>query len=106
MPVPEDGSASLAVDAFLHRNTAPCAYPCDGEDVDDEEEEAQQQTQRPPPHGVFHAHAHDMAYLEEWIGEILNVTRDEDDGKGKGAPGGLSRYDQGLGLRGMAGKAN
>lgn len=90
MPAPEDGASSLAVDAFLYTNNAPSAYPCPGEDVDDEEE-ARQQMQRTPPHGVFHAHAHDMAYLEEWIAEILNVTRDVGDGKGNGAPGGRPR---------------
>lgn len=32
------------------------------------------------PQGIFHAHAHDMAYLEEWIGDILNLRRDNDRG--------------------------
>lgn len=85
MPVPEDGAASIAVDAFLHTNRAPPDCPYGGEDVDDDEEEARQEARRPQPHGVFHAHAHDMAYLEEWIGEMLNITRSIDGGKEDGA---------------------
>lgn len=90
MPVPEDGGASLAVDAFLHRNQAPPDCPYGEDDVDDDEE-ARQLARRPSPHGVFHAHAHDMAYLEEWIGEMLNITRGVDGGKGDGARDGPPR---------------
>ena len=89
VPIPEDGGSSLAVDAFLFRNTAQSADPC-AEDADDEEE-ARQQGQTHSTQGVFHAHAHDMAYLEEWIGEILNLTRDADGGKKRGAPAGPPR---------------
>ncbi|CAN0066224.1 unnamed protein product, partial [Pylaiella littoralis] len=83
--VPEDGAASLAVDAFLHKSTAPPDNEHGGEDADNSE------TRGPAhPHGVFHAHAHDMAYLEEWIGEMLNISRNTDgtvaDGPKRGPP--------------------
>lgn len=77
---PEDGAASLAVDAFLHKNTAPPDNRYGGEDADNKKTRGQ-----PHPHGVFHAHAHDMAYLEEWIREMLNIWRDID-GTAKDAP--------------------
>lgn len=79
-PVPEGEGSSLAVDAFLHKNRAP-SYPFYGDGEGDGDDEARQRY-RPQPHGVFHAHAHDMAYLEEWIGEILDVGRDVEGGQG------------------------
>lgn len=85
----EDGGASLAVDAFLHKNRAPPAGSYGGEDVSDDEEV--EQRRKPPPPGVFHAHAHDMAYLEQWIGEILNITRGTDGGEADGARSGPPR---------------
>lgn len=83
--VPEDGAASLAVDAFLYKNRAPPDNEYGGEEADNNETRG-----RPHRPGVFHAHAHDMAYLEEWIGEMLNIWRDIDgvavDGPKRGPP--------------------
>lgn len=95
-PVPKDGGGgSLAVDAFLHRNRAPPSgpYGVEAQDEDQDEGARQRGPRRPLPHGIFHAHAHDMAYLEEWIGEILNISRDTDGGKGDedGVRGGRPR---------------
>ncbi len=80
VPVPEGEGSSLAVDAFLHKSRAS-SYPFYGDGEEDDDDEARQR-HRLQPHGVFHAHAHDMAYLEEWIGEILDVGRDVDGGHG------------------------
>lgn len=91
MLVPRGGGASLAVDAFLHRNRVRPDSLYGGDDGEDDEE-ALQQGRRHPPHGVFHAHAHDMAYLEEWVGEMLNITRCIDGGKGDEARDGPPRY--------------
>lgn len=60
--------ASLAVDAFLHKSKEPPASQSDqsgGYDPDG--------AQR--GHGVFHAHAHDMEFLAQWIGEMLDLTK-------------------------------
>lgn len=96
MPVPEDGGASLAVDAFLHTSQAPPDCPCgEEEEVDDGEEAARQEERQHQPHGVFHAHAHDMAYLEEWIGEMLNISRNGGVGVRAGARCGQPRKARG-----------
>lgn len=36
---------------------------------------------------MFHAHAHDMAYLEQWIGEMLDIRRDVSGGEAVGPEG-------------------
>lgn len=81
VPAPEGGGSSLAVDAFLHKNRAP-SYPSCEEGEEDNNYEACKR-HRPQPHGVFHAHAHDMAYLEEWIGEILDIGCEVEGGQGR-----------------------
>lgn len=54
--------ASLALDAYMHKNQGPSA-PGAVEDGD----------RNKRPHGVFHAHAHDMQYLEQWLGDMLDL---------------------------------
>ncbi|CAM9635421.1 unnamed protein product, partial [Ectocarpus sp. 12 AP-2014] len=81
---PEDAGASLAVDAFLIKNRVPDSdydpQNAGGTTGDDG-------TRDRHPRGVFHAHAHDMAYLEQWIGEMLDIRRDVSGGEAVGPEG-------------------
>ena len=66
--VPDVTGASLAVDAFLHKSQEPPTSQSD-------------QSGRYDPdgaqrgHGVFHAHAHDMTFLAQWMGEMLDLNK-------------------------------
>lgn len=72
-----DSGTSLALNAFLHKNQEDTIPGCGGDDANDK-----------LPHGVFHAHAHDMAFLEQWIGEMLDLSRSKI-GKSDGPPHGM-----------------
>lgn len=63
--IPHVSGASLAVDAYLHKSKEPPAPQSDGYDPDG--------AQR--GHGVFHAHAHDMEFLAQWIREMLDLNK-------------------------------
>lgn len=71
-PILNNSGSSIALDAYLHENKArPTSYYA--EDRGDSDQ----------LHGIFHAHAHDMPYLEQWMGEMLdlrNATPDRPDG--------------------------
>lgn len=62
-----DMGRSLALDAFLHENRKPwTAGAAEGGN--------QHKYLTAGPHGMFHAHAHDMSYLEQWLGDVLDLT--------------------------------
>ncbi|CAM9185901.1 unnamed protein product [Ectocarpus fasciculatus] len=84
---PQDGGASLAVDAFLIKNRVPDSE-YDPQNAGDTTTDGGARDRH--PHGVFHAHAHDMAYLEQWIGEMLmlDIRRDVGGGEAVGPEGG------------------
>lgn len=62
-PIHDDSGASLALDAFMLKT---CDLPDTG---------CQSGAQPVRRLGVFHAHSHDMPFLDQWIGEILDLRQ-------------------------------
>lgn len=77
--VPDISGASLAVDAYLHENKGPQIPQSDVHALGHGERGSADGPERGYA-GVFHSHAHDMEYLSEWMGEMLDLTRGVNDG--------------------------